>query len=141
MRGPTSRSGRPMPLARAMARALSAEMHGGFAALRSACPTNFRRQRAPVPIGAEVKRDIDRIEVAWAAARSRWGQGGPFLFGAFTAADAMFAPVVNRFDVYAVDVSRDTRAYMDAVQSLPAWSAWIEAGAAEPWVIQKFEIS
>jgi glutathione S-transferase len=127
--------------ARAMARSLSAEMHGGFGSLRGACPTNFRRKPAPVPISAEVKRDIERIEVAWAAARRQWGQGGPFLFGAFTAADAMFAPVVSRFHTYAIDVTRDTLAYMDAMQALPAWKAWIAAGEAESWVIPKFEIS
>ena len=129
------------PSARAMARSLSAEMHAGFGALRSACPTNFRRLRKPVSLSPEVKRDVDRIEAAWAAARRQWGRGGPFLFGAFTAADAMFAPVVNRFEAYAVPVSADTRAYMEAVQALPAWKAWIEGGRGEPWVIEKFEMA
>ena len=128
------------PAARAMARSLSAEMHAGFLPLRRACPTNFRRSPKAVAISDEVQRDIDRIEAAWAAARRLWGQGGPFLFGAFTAADAMFAPVVNRFHAYAVSVSPETRAYMDAVMALPAWQAWIADAQAEPWVIDKFEL-
>lgn len=128
------------PAARAMARSLSAEMHAGFMALRQACPTNFRRTPKAVKLSPEVQRDVDRVEAAWAAARSRWGQGGPFLFGDFTAADAMFAPVVNRFDAYAVPVSPESRAYMDAIRALPAWTAWIEGGAAEPWVLPQFEL-
>ena len=127
------------PAARAMARSLCAEMHGGFGALRAACPTNFRRTPKATVFSAEVKRDIDRVEAAWAAARQQWGQGGPFLFGAFTAADAMFAPVVNRFHAYAVEVTDETRAYMEAIRALPAWKAWIEAAGSEPWVIEKFE--
>ena len=127
--------------ARAMARSLSAEMHAGFLPLRRACPTNFRRAPKPVVISDEVQRDVYRIEASWAAARARWGQGGPFLFGRFTAADAMFAPVVNRFHVYAIDVSPETRAYMDAVMALPAWQAWIADAKQEPWTIDSFELS
>ena len=125
---------------RAMARALAAEMHAGFADLRRSCPTNFRRQPSPIELSGDVRRDIERIEAAWAAARRQWGQGGPFLFGAFTAADAMFAPVVSRFHTYAVEVGADTRAYMETVMALPAWKAWIAGAAAETWVIPKFEI-
>ena len=129
------------PAARAMARSLSAEMHGGFAALRQACPTNFRRAPKAIPLSEEVQRDIDRIEAAWAAARRQWGHGGPFLFGDFTAVDAMFAPVVSRFQAYAVPVSGETRAYMDAVMALPAWRAWMDDAAVEPWVIERFELT
>ena len=119
--------------ARALARAVSAEMHAGFVSLRQACPTNFRRAPRAVPISAEVRADVDRIEALWADARARFGQGGPFLFGAFSAADAMYAPVVNRLDAYAVPVRPETRAYMEAVMALPAWQAWIAAAADEPW--------
>ena len=119
--------------ARALARAVSAEMHAGFLRLRQACPTNFRRPRRAMPIPAEVRADVDRIETLWADARARFGLDGPFLFGAFCAADAMYAPVVNRLDTYAVPVRPETRAYMEAVMALPAWRAWIAGGAAEPW--------
>ena len=125
--------------ARALARSISAEMHAGFVKLRQACPTNFRRPRRAIPISAEVRADVDRIEALWADARARFGQGDPFLFGAFSAADAMYAPVVNRLDTYAVPVSAETRVYMEAVMELPAWQAWIEAGAAEPWFHADYE--
>ncbi len=127
--------------ARALARSLSAEMHAGFVKLRQVCSTNFRREPKPpiVGIAPEVRADIDRIEAAWASARHDFGQAGPFLFGEFSAADAMFAPVVNRFHAYAIEVGPETRFYMDAVMALPAWQAWIADGKAEPWTIEEYE--
>jgi glutathione S-transferase len=125
--------------ARAHARSLANEMHGGFQALREACPTNFRRAPKAIALSDAVKADIARIEAAWAHARETFGRAGPFLFGRFCAADAMFAPVVNRFHAYAVPVSAASRAYMDAVMALPAWKAWIAQGEAEPWRIEKYE--
>lgn len=119
--------------ARALARAISAEMHAGFAPLRRACPTNFRRTPKPIPVSAEVRADVDRVEDLWADARARFGEGGPFLFGAFSAADAMYAPVVNRLHAYAMPVRPETRAYMEAVMALPAWRDWIAGAAEEPW--------
>ena len=119
--------------ARALARAVSSEMHAGFARLRQACPTNFRRSPKAIPIDGEVRADVDRVEAIWADARARFGQGGPFLFGAFSAADAMYAPVVNRLHAYAIPVSPASRAYMDAVMALPSWRAWVAGGEAEPW--------
>jgi glutathione S-transferase len=125
--------------ARAIARSISSEMHAGFAALRKACPMNIRRRRSGIELPDEAKSDVERIEAAWAAARADYGQGGPFLFGAFSAADAMFAPVVNRLEVYAVEVRPETKAYMDAVQALPSWQAWVEDARREPWFIDKYE--
>ncbi len=119
--------------ARALARAISSEMHAGFMKLRQVCPTNFRRQPKAVPIDEGVRADVDRIEAVWADARARFGEDGPFLFGAFSAADAMYAPVVNRFHAYAIEVAPASRAYMDAVMALPSWRAWIAGGEAEPW--------
>ena len=119
--------------ARALARSLSSEMHAGFARLRQTCPTNFRRPSRAIAIPPEVRAEVDRLEAAWAQARARFGQDGPFLFGAFSAADAMFAPVVNRLDTYAIAVTPETQAYLDAILALPAWRAWVAAGAAEPW--------
>jgi glutathione S-transferase len=125
--------------ARALARSLSAEMHAGFQALRNHCPTNFRRPVKKRELTREVEADVERIEAAWAGAREEFGKTGPFLFGRFSAADAMFAPVVNRFHVYDVPVKRATRAYMDAIMELPAWKAWINDAEAEPWRIEKYE--
>ena len=119
--------------ARALARAISSEMHAGFMTLRQACPTNFRRAPKVLPIDEAVRADVDRIEAIWADARARFGTGGPFLFGAFSAADAMYAPVVNRLHVYAIPVSPASRAYMDSVMTLPSWRSWISGAEAEPW--------
>jgi glutathione S-transferase len=118
--------------ARAMARALSAEMHSGFSALRAHCPTQFARGSRKRALTSDVEADVRRIEEAWRAARARFGAGGPFLFGAFSAADAMFAPVVNRFQTYEIDVASDAKAFMQAIMDLPEWGAWTKAAEAEP---------
>ena len=125
--------------ARAHARALSSEMHAGFQALRQNCPTNFRRKPKAIPLSEATLADVARVEAAWAGARAAFGKAGPFLYGRFSAADAMFAPVVNRFHAYAVPVSKPTRAYMDAIMGLPAWKAWIADGEAEPWALEKYD--
>jgi len=125
--------------ARAHARSLANEMHAGFGALRQACPTNFRRSVRPVAVSEEVRADVARIEEAWAHARETFGKAGPYLFGRFSAADAMFAPVVNRFHVYDIPVSKSARAYMETMMALPAWKAWIAAAEAEPWRIEPYD--
>jgi glutathione S-transferase len=125
--------------ARAEARALSCEMHAGFRALRDHCPTQFLRPKRAIPLTEEVVADVARIEAAWAEARRRFGAGGAFLFGAFSAADAMFAPVVNRLETYDIAVGAATRDYMAAIKSLPAWKAWIAGGEAEPWRIDSYD--
>ncbi|MBN9082610.1 MAG: glutathione S-transferase [Rhizobiales bacterium 62-17] len=117
--------------ARAEARALVAEMHAGFMAMRRHLPTNFRREVRLRELMPEVVADVARMEAAWAGARRKFGKGGPFLFGKFSAADAMFAPVVNRLHIYDVKVKKETRAYMDAIMALPAWQAWIKDAFAE----------
>ncbi len=125
--------------ARALARSLANEMHAGFMALRQACPTNFRRKPKSIALGDDVRADVARIEAAWAEAREAFGRTGPFLFSRFSAADAMFAPVVNRFHAYDIPVAKTTRAYMEAMMGLPAWKAWIADAEAEPWRIEKYE--
>jgi glutathione S-transferase len=125
--------------ARAHARSLASEMHAGFLALRQGCPTNFRRPVKAIALSDEVRADVARIEAAWAHARAAFGRGGPFLFGRFSAADAMFAPVVNRFHVYDIPVSKPTRDYMEAIMALPAWKAWIADAHAEPWRIARYD--
>ena len=84
--------------------------------------------------------DVARIEVIWNECRSRFGSGGPFLHGAFGAADAMYAPVVWRFHTYAVEVSDVAQAYMGAVTALPAWEEWRAAARREPWVLPHDEV-
>jgi glutathione S-transferase len=121
------------PSARAHARAVAAEMHGGFAALRRECPMNFWRPVKRRELSADALADVARIDAMWSEYRVRYG--GPFLFGAFGAADAMYAPVVSRFHTYAVEVGERSRAYMDAVMALPAWREWKEAALKEPWIL------
>ena len=114
-------------------------MHSGFQNLRMQFPTNYRRSVRRIAPNEEAAADIARIEAAWREARRRFGAGGPFLFGAFSAADAMFAPVVNRFHVYDVPVAQDTRAYMDAMMALPAWRQWETGAEAETWAMLKYD--
>ena len=122
------------PRQRARARSLCAEMHSGFAALRDRFPMNIE---ASLPeIGAQVvqqsgavKADLERIETMW---RQQLVQGaGPFLFGAFSAADAFFAPVCARIRTYALPVEADTLAYVQRIFDLPAMQAWCTAARAE----------
>ncbi|HVV78485.1 MAG TPA: glutathione S-transferase family protein [Pseudolabrys sp.] len=125
--------------ARAHARAISSEMHAGFVPLRQNCPMNMWRPVLKRDLGADVKKNIARIDSMWSDCRKRFGQGGAFLFGSFGAADAMYAPVVSRFHTYGMEVSPVSRAYMDAVMALPAWVEWYAAAVKEPWVLEKDE--
>lgn len=126
--------------ARAVARSISAEMHSGFMPLRAHLPMNMRRPVRARPLTPEAAENVARIEEAWAAARKKFGKGGGFLFGEFSAADAMYAPVVSRFATYAVPVAGESRAYMDRVMALPAWAEWQRGAAAESWHIEKYEV-
>ncbi|MEJ8574340.1 glutathione S-transferase family protein [Microbaculum marinum] len=126
--------------ARAHARTVSCEMHAGFSALRSACPMNLRKRFAYRDRGSEVTRDVARIQQMWGECRRRFGSEGPFLFGRFSAADAMFAPVVARFETYSIPVDDTVRAYMDAVMGTPAFREWKAAGDAESWVLAHDEV-
>jgi glutathione S-transferase len=126
--------------ARAMARSVSGEMHSGFQALRSACPMNLGKRYAKRDRGEAVARDVARFETIVDQARGRFGQGGAFLFGAFSAADAMFAPLVTRLDTYSVPVSERVRSYMDAVLSLPAFREWRAAALKETWIVPSDEV-
>jgi glutathione S-transferase len=127
------------PAHRAHARAISAEMHSGFAALRNECGMNLHRPVRAIKLSDEARANVARIQEIWAECRARYGQSGPFLFGSFGAADAMFAPVVHRFRTFAIAVSKDTQAYMDTMMALPAFAEWTKAGLAESIVIEKFE--
>jgi len=125
--------------ARSHARAVASEMHGGFQPLRQNCTMNLWLPVKARPQPPEVLANVARIEQMWADCRARFGQSGPFLFGAFGAADAMYAPVVARFNTYGLPVSAKTRAYMDAVMALPAWREWYDAAMQEAWIMQHNE--
>jgi len=126
--------------ARAHARAISCEMHAGFQALRRQLPMNVWRPVIPRPLDADAKADVARIDAIWTECRSRFGEGGRFLYGGFGAADAMYAPVVWRFHTYAVAVSAAARDYMTAIMALPAWTEWGDAARREPWVLPHDEV-
>ncbi len=127
--------------ARAMARSVSNEMHAGFSAVRNSMPMNLRRQDLKGKgRGPGVDRDIARICEIWRDCRDRFGSGGDFLFGAFGAADAMFAPVVTRLDTYGVEVDGTCESYCRAVLSHPAFVEWRDAALKEPWIVPEDEI-
>ncbi|AKT40775.1 glutathione S-transferase family protein [Chondromyces crocatus] len=125
--------------ARAVARAVSAEMAAGFAELRAAMPMNIRRRVANFQVPAAALVHVDRIQESFRSCRAQFGAGGPFLFGSFTIADAMYAPVVTRFRTYGVAVDEVAQAYMTAVLSLPSMQAWEEAAQAETMVVPATE--
>ena len=125
--------------ARAIARSVCAEMHSGFAALRTHMSMNCRARFPGKGRTPEVLADIARITTIWNDCRARFGGNGPFLFGEFTIADAMYAPVVLRFETFAVVLDIAARAYADAVLALPALREWVTAGSAETERLLQFE--
>ena len=128
------------PDARAVARSVSAEMHSGFAALRQHMSMNVRRRYPGKGRTPESMADVARVLALWTDCRERFGLGGDFLFGAFSAADAMYAPVVLRFRTYEVELPPACRAYTDAMLELPAMREWIAAAERETESIEKFEL-
>jgi glutathione S-transferase len=126
--------------ARAMARSISSEMHSGFSALRNACPMNMGFRHPPKDRGSNVAADVARITSIWNGARSRFGSGGPFLFGEFSAADAMYAPVTQRFTGYSIALDPVSQAYVAAVQGTSAFQSWRKAALAEPWIVPEDEV-
>ena len=123
---------------RALARAAAAEMHSAFSALRSHAPMNLRASH-PGKVSADaVARDLHRLETLWGGLLAR--SGGPFLFGAFTAADAMFAPVATRIRIYDLPVSDMAAGYVEAIYALPAFQDWLTLALREPWIVDEDEI-
>jgi glutathione S-transferase len=113
-------------------------MHAGFSALRGECAMNIRRPVKPRALGPAAMVDVTRIEAMWSDCRVR--HGGPFLFGKFSAVDAMYAPVVTRLHTYGIAVSRETLGYMEVVMALPAFAEWRAASIAEPWIVAEDEV-
>ncbi|MDB5654153.1 MAG: glutathione S-transferase-like protein [Tardiphaga sp.] len=128
------------PASRAHARSISAEMHSGFMALRNECGMNLHRPVRAKPLSDDARANIARIQEIWTECRTRYGEIGPFLFGGFSAADAMYAPVVHRFLSYAIELTPPARAYMEAMQAQPAFRQWTQEALAETLVIPRFEV-
>jgi glutathione S-transferase len=126
--------------ARAMARSVAAEMHSGFPHLRSACPMNLGKKYASRDRGPGVVADVARFSEIVRQARESFGDSGPFLFGRFSAPDAMFAPLVTRLDTYSIPLDATTQAYADTMLSLPAFDEWRNAASRETWVVEHDEV-
>lgn len=125
---------------RAYARSLATEMHGGFGALRSAAPMNLWRPVEKREMPEEALKDLRRLQRRWGAARERFGAGGDFLFGAFSGADAMYAPVATRIRTYGLEVDEVSAAYVEAIHAHPAFLQWKEAALKETDVLAVDEV-
>ena len=125
--------------ARPTARSITAEMHAGFTALRGACPMNMRRAYAEFALTDEVLRDLDRLSVIWAHARARATAEGPFLFGAFSAVDAFFAPVASRIATYGLEMGEADMAYVAAVLDHASVRRWRAMGQADRHMQDHYE--
>lgn len=125
--------------ARGMARAMVAEMHSGYLPLRRECPMNVRKRIELSGLTDEAKHNVVRILTLWAEARARHGQGGPFLFGTFGAADIFYAPIISRFITYGIGVPGFAQTYMQAMWEHEWMQAWIAGAEDEEWVIEAFE--
>jgi glutathione S-transferase len=125
--------------ARVFARSISAEMHSGFQNLRQNMSMNCRTKYPGKGLVSGVQQDIDRITSIWQECRRNFGEHGKFLFGNFTIADAMFAPVALRFVTYDVQIDSISRDYVESILSLPGIQEWITAAKGETEVISKFE--
>lgn len=123
---------------RALARAASAEMHAGFTQLRSHAPMNLRASHAGKVTIESVARDLHRLEALWGGLLAK--SSGPFLFGQFCAADAMFAPVATRLRTYGLPVSDVSSRYIEAIFGLPAFQKWLDLALKEPWIVDDDEI-
>jgi glutathione S-transferase len=125
---------------RAFARSISNEMHSGFNAIRTAMPMNCRKSCLLNIDSKELQEEIDRVSEIWLTCRNQHSSEGPFLFGDFCIADAMFAPIAIRFHSYGVQLNKAQRDYMDTILSLPAIEQWIFAGISEAEFIDQYEV-
>jgi glutathione S-transferase len=126
--------------ARAVARSVSAEMHSGFRSLRSACPMNIRRSPKAIALADAVHSDIKRIDHIWSSCRKTYGKTGPYLFGKFSIADAMFAPVASRFKTFDIKLSKPAQAYRDAILGSSAFKSWEADALKERWIVPEDEV-
>ena len=122
--------------ARARARSVCSEMHSGFMALRKECPMDIRKDSENKSLSDQARSDVARIQRIWSETRKQYGKKDDFLFGKFTIADAMFAPVVFRFRTYGMKLDATARAYSNTMLALPALQEWIHAAQEEPYVIK-----
>lgn len=126
--------------ARAVARSVSAEMHSSFPNLRNELPMNCRKQFSGRQLSAEAQREIDRVMQIWQHCRTKYGMGGDWLFGEFSIADAMYAPVALRFAGYDIPLDETAQTYVQTMLAHPAITEWVEAGKQETEIIEMDEV-
>ena len=126
--------------ARAVARSISCEMHSDFFQIRNCLPMNCRRKERIASISDELTYEIDRVCDIWSSCRRQYGRDGEFLFGRFSIADALYAPVVLRFNSYCIDIGTAEAAYLKSMLSLPSLQAWISAAVTEQEVIEAYNV-
>jgi glutathione S-transferase len=127
-------------VARAVARSVCAEMHSGFANPRMEWPLNARARNRRTPMTPGLEMDLDRIDEIWNDCRRRFGAGGPWLFGEYSIADAMYAPVVLRFKTYGAQISETARWYIATALEDSALQEWVRAAQSEPWTLANAEV-
>lgn len=127
-------------IARSHARSVANEMHSSFNEIRNQLPMNCRADRAFAPINTPLQNDIDRVCTIWQECRTQFAAGGDFLLGEFSIADAMFTPVVLRFNSYHIAVGDLEKTYMQAILNLPCVKDWIAAGKQDPTIVESYEI-
>ncbi|MDP9036161.1 MAG: glutathione S-transferase [Myxococcota bacterium] len=129
------------PVARAVARSATCEMHSGFPALRRSLPCNIRRRASARAHDEDVRRELARVEVLWTELRSRFGSGGKYLFGARpTIADAFYTPVATRLRTYGVTLNGPAQSYAETVLADPAFVEWEKQAVAEPWTMPQWDL-
>ncbi len=126
--------------ARSMARSVSSEMHSSFSNVRNELPMNCRKQFRNINLSKGAEREIERIKWLWRKCRSEYGSTGEWLFGEYSIADAMFAPVALRFHGYSIPLKGVEKNYVQSIMMHPGIVEWIEAGKAETEVIEADEI-
>lgn len=125
--------------ARATARSICAEMHSGFQSLREAMPMNIRKKIQTPTLSKDAQEDVTRITSLWKSCRENFGKNGQFLFGHFTIADAMHAPIALRFETYQIPLDPTSRAYVDVLLDFSPLQEWVQAAKTESWFIPNFE--
>lgn len=126
--------------ARAIARAVSAEMHSSFTRIRSEMPMNCRRRVEGLKLSGNALKEIERIKWIWNFCRDTYGTDGEWLFGKFTIADAMFAPIAIRFHGYCISLLDVEEQYVQSILSHSAIKEWVEAGSSEKEVLESGEV-
>ncbi len=139
-RWPTKNLWPKLVKARAHARSISAEMHAGFHGIRGACPMNIRRTPKAVAFSGQALADVQRVAEIWTDCRKLYAKDGPYLFGKFSNADAMYAPMASRFRTFEFKLPKSAANYVDTILGSPGFIAWESMARKEPWIVADDEV-